>query len=235
MKNRRVGTFTLGLSLITFGIIFLIAIFNKNFNAMDALQFAPVFLIILGIEILIYAFVAKDEKLRYDGVSIFLSVIIIISSVIGSSIPIAYNTVFKENRLENKYSDQLERQVRNALEEKYNSFDVHSSVDVYDTKNLGEKYVYNKDDLYSAVYINFYDEEKSAEDFANKIIEVRKLLEKNNVSMSTINLNGRLSEVSGESVSVDEYSDFITMDYRSDYSSFKTVDFQSIVSRLTIS
>ena len=225
MKNRRVGTFTLGLSLITFGIIFLITIFKKDFNVIDALQFAPVFLIILGIEILVYAFMAKDEKLRYDGVSIFLSVVIIISSVIGSSVPIAYNTVFKENMLERKYSDQLERQVRNALEEKYNSFDVHSSVDVYDTKNLGNKYVYNKDDLYSAVYINFYDEEQSAENFANKIIEVRKLLEKNNINMSTVNLNGRLSEVSGESVS---------MDYRSDYNSFKTADFQSIVSRLSV-
>lgn len=224
MKSRRVGTFTLGLSLITFGTIFLIAVFKRDFNIIDVLKFSPIFLIILGVEILIYAFVSKEEKLKYDGVSIFLSVLIIVCSTIGSGVNIIYNTVFKQEMLERNYTRQLERQVQDVIEEKYDFLQVYATIDVYDAKELDDKYAYN-DNLYSKVHIDFHDSVKSKEIFGKKILEVKEILVENNINMSEIVFEEGLEEVSGESV---------LMRYQSDYDYFKNSDLQIIISLVDI-
>lgn len=87
MKQRRVGTYTLGLSLILIGIIIPIGLINMTY-CMKAVQFAPLLLVALGIEILIYAFCFKEDKLKYDGLSIFLIIsITIVSMIVGACAP----------------------------------------------------------------------------------------------------------------------------------------------------
>lgn len=75
-KIRRVGTFTLGLVLVAAGVLLLLNSFVPGFDLRWALRLAPVVLIGLGIEVLIYS-ARPDVKLKYDGVSIFLCIVLL--------------------------------------------------------------------------------------------------------------------------------------------------------------
>ena len=54
MKERRVGTFTFGISLILFGVLFLIKTIFKSFNYAFIFHMWPIMLIMLGGEIIYY-------------------------------------------------------------------------------------------------------------------------------------------------------------------------------------
>lgn len=94
---RRVGTFTLGLTLVVLGVFVPLALYFGG-NAWKLLQFAPVVLLCLGVEILIYAIRFKTEKFRYDGLSIFMVVLITFVTLLGSLIgpPIAHAAGYAE-------------------------------------------------------------------------------------------------------------------------------------------
>lgn len=75
MKNKRVGTISMAIVLIGFGILIFIAQINQ-FSAVElAIKFWPMILILLGGEVLWYSFQSKDEdnlKIRYDVFSVFI-------------------------------------------------------------------------------------------------------------------------------------------------------------------
>ena len=79
VKVRRVGTFSLGLMLVAIGAIQLAQIFMPNVNVLSVVKYAPVVLIVLGIEVLIYA-ARPDVKIKYDVISIFLCIIIMLTA-----------------------------------------------------------------------------------------------------------------------------------------------------------
>lgn len=85
MKQRRVGTFTLGLMLIFIGILVPISLIYKE-QALYLFNFLPLVLVALGVEILIYALKFKEEKLRYDGLSIFFSIVITFVAVSAAGV-----------------------------------------------------------------------------------------------------------------------------------------------------
>jgi hypothetical protein len=72
MRERRVGTFTLGIGLLLFGILFIIRTFSPIISYGIILKLWPVILIILGCEILANYYKTKEDNLRYDKASIFL-------------------------------------------------------------------------------------------------------------------------------------------------------------------
>ena len=76
-KVRRAGTFTLGLVLVAAGVLLILRTVMPELNLTFATNLAPVVLIALGIEVLIYA-ARPDVKLKYDGVSIFLCLLILL-------------------------------------------------------------------------------------------------------------------------------------------------------------
>lgn len=76
-KMRRVGTFTFGLVLVAAGVLLILRTVMPELNLTFATNLAPVVLIALGIEVLIYA-ARPDVKLKYDGVSIFLCLLILL-------------------------------------------------------------------------------------------------------------------------------------------------------------
>lgn len=83
MKNKRVGTISMGIVLIFFGILIFISQVN-NFSAVEMfVKFWPGILIILGFEILYYVYTDKSEeiKIKYDGFSIFVVTIILIVNI----------------------------------------------------------------------------------------------------------------------------------------------------------
>lgn len=72
MKIRRVGTFTLGLSLLFFGCLFLLHIFNAAVSYELILKLWPIILIFLGVEVLTAHFTLKNTQFKYDFGSFFI-------------------------------------------------------------------------------------------------------------------------------------------------------------------
>lgn len=76
LKGRRVGTFTAGITLIVFGVLFLLHSLNVRIDFEVIFKLWPIILILLGIEIIAAYIINKEEKLRYDGGAIALIIIL---------------------------------------------------------------------------------------------------------------------------------------------------------------
>jgi len=74
IKGRRVGTFTTGIVLVMFGIIFLLRLIYPSINYEIIASMWPIVLVILGIEIILSCFVNKEETIKYDFGGIFILV-----------------------------------------------------------------------------------------------------------------------------------------------------------------
>ena len=83
MKIKRVGTISMGVMLIIFGVILFLSMINR-FSALNmVLKMWPVILILIGLEVLWYRYASKDEGvvIKYDFFSIFLIFIILILNI----------------------------------------------------------------------------------------------------------------------------------------------------------
>ncbi|WP_026678389.1 LiaF transmembrane domain-containing protein [Fictibacillus gelatini] len=78
MRRWRVGTISMGLSLVFLGSILLLSQFNKDWTYNVFVVWWPAILIILGLEMLIYYFLKKEENalITYDFLSIFFVAVI---------------------------------------------------------------------------------------------------------------------------------------------------------------
>jgi hypothetical protein len=76
LKGRRVGTFTAGISLVTFGVLFFLRTVSVGLDYQVILRLWPIILILLGIEIIVAYIVNRDEKIRYDAGAIVLVMIL---------------------------------------------------------------------------------------------------------------------------------------------------------------
>ena len=74
MKIKRVGTITLAVALIALGILIFMSQISDTYTLDLALKLWPLVLILLGLEILWYRFMSKEEDvaIKYDIFSIFL-------------------------------------------------------------------------------------------------------------------------------------------------------------------
>lgn len=72
MRTHRVGTLTLGATLVVFGLLFMARIFTISISYEWIMRLWPVILIFLGIEVLVSYFKDKEGKLLYDGGALFL-------------------------------------------------------------------------------------------------------------------------------------------------------------------
>ncbi|MDR1464241.1 MAG: DUF5668 domain-containing protein [Oscillospiraceae bacterium] len=81
MKNKRIGFLTLGITLVAFGILFLLRLAFPAWNFLFVLKFWPVTLILLGIEVLITAFLPAKEgepPRKIDVVSLLLIFVVLL-------------------------------------------------------------------------------------------------------------------------------------------------------------
>ena len=76
IKGRRVGTFTTGIILVMFGILFLLRLTSLNVDYLMIASLWPLVLVLLGIEIIVAYLINKDESMKYDFASIFLIVML---------------------------------------------------------------------------------------------------------------------------------------------------------------
>ena len=82
MKSKRVGTISMAIVLIALGVLIFMSQISKVSTLNIALKLWPLILILLGLEILYYRFVYKDEAIiKYDILSIFIVFIILITNL----------------------------------------------------------------------------------------------------------------------------------------------------------
>ena len=95
MRKWRVGTFSMGMLLISIGVILLAGQISGISSAKLIFSWWPIILVILGIEVLAHVYFSKEEqpKVKYDGFSIFIIIFIIIASTVIYSIGYAINTI----------------------------------------------------------------------------------------------------------------------------------------------
>lgn len=77
MEQKRVGTFTLGICLLVFGVLFLIHLFIPSLQYLLIFHLWPVILIMLGAEILFYSIKAPDKHYRYDFAAILIILLLV--------------------------------------------------------------------------------------------------------------------------------------------------------------
>lgn len=186
MKNRRVGTFTLGLSLIAFGIIFLIALFSKSFDYMAIIKFSPVILILLGIEIILGAILTKDDKMKYDGLSIFMCICVIFVSMLLSGAALAYKKFGNEFITQERYRQQLHNTISDELSEYPFVTYESASLDIYDTEGLPKAYNYDDSKMHVTLYINISLDNDTKEEFADKIVIINNKLKNENIGFNLV-------------------------------------------------
>ena len=75
-KGRRVGTFTAGIVLIMFGVMFLLRTIFPIINFSLILSLWPLILVFLGIEIIVAYIINKEEQMKYDASAIVLIIIL---------------------------------------------------------------------------------------------------------------------------------------------------------------
>ena len=63
-RVRRVGTFTMGLSLIASGSVALICLFDPGFDIVTVLRFSPLVLILLGTEVLLSSVIFRNDRIK---------------------------------------------------------------------------------------------------------------------------------------------------------------------------
>lgn len=78
LKGRRVGTFTAGISLIIFGLLFLGRLVLPDLEYEFIMTLWPLVLVFLGIEIIMSYILNKEEKVRYDGGAIALVFLLVL-------------------------------------------------------------------------------------------------------------------------------------------------------------
>lgn len=72
MEKRRMGTFTMGVCLLVFGVLFLVHIFANTINYLLIFHLWPLIFILLGGEILYYSLRGGDGHMKYDYAAIIL-------------------------------------------------------------------------------------------------------------------------------------------------------------------
>lgn len=118
MRRWRVGTLTMGLVLIGFGVLLLIGRI-QGISTIDLIyKWWPIVLIMLGIETLVFVYSAKDgeNRVRFDGFSIFLIIVLIIFTLGGYGIKLVFNNAdfsFNHNNVfrNYKYETQLKKKI----------------------------------------------------------------------------------------------------------------------------
>ena len=111
--RRRVGSFTLGISLIAAGILFLCYYFVPGFDWQLALKIAPAAgLILLGCEVLYFA--ARPQRWKYDFLSVLLCIVLMVSAFGWACLMAAFDFAMHRGEFGIEYDARQERGLNDA-------------------------------------------------------------------------------------------------------------------------
>lgn len=115
VRTRRVGTLTLGLTLIVCGALLLATLVSPSLDIITILRFSPVVLILLGVEMLVSA-IRPGEKLRYDWLSILVCFVLLCGAGCAAVAPTLLNYIGPgRSTAQNRLNRELREQVYEAL------------------------------------------------------------------------------------------------------------------------
>lgn len=163
-RVRRVGTLTMGLSLIAFGVFSIIAFLSgdplSRFTVL--LKFAPVILILLGIELVCNAIFFKNENIKFDWLSAIVSFILIVVSL-GAS----FASILPEIGLSTKNRTETENAVYNDIFAKTTKIsDINSvSVNIHSNNYYESPQNINAITPADIIYIDFNLNSTTKDDF----------------------------------------------------------------------
>ena len=115
---RRVGTVTLGLSLIVTGLVITAYFFVPGFDIVSVAKLAPLVLVFLGAEVLWASARRKgEERLRLDFLAAFVSFVLICASLCAATLPAVWRWYGPDrSSTEERLSDELEEQLHAAFQ-----------------------------------------------------------------------------------------------------------------------
>lgn len=95
MKERKIGILTLGVSLVIFGILFLLRMFLPALDYLMVLKFWPIVLILLGAEVLLAVLLPQKEgnRPKFDGMSVLLICFLLLVSATLAAIQFAMENI----------------------------------------------------------------------------------------------------------------------------------------------
>lgn len=96
MRQRRIGTVTLGISLVLFGVLFLVHIFGGVINYMLIFHLWPLILIVLGGEILFYSCFAPEKAGTYDFAAIVIIIMLMFLAMFMAGADWVFTNIPKE-------------------------------------------------------------------------------------------------------------------------------------------
>lgn len=118
VKTRRVGTITMGIALVVLGVVLVLGIFVPQVDYIFLAQLAPIVLVVLGAEILIAHIRHRDEKLRYDFLSIIICILLIGASLFAATVPLVFRNTIDAERTAGRLSAELEDKSYEAFSNK---------------------------------------------------------------------------------------------------------------------
>lgn len=132
VKTRRVGTFTCGVSLVLTGLAIALYLLWPKFDPVFFFRFCPLILVLLGGEILAASFSRSELRIKYDLVSMVLCLVIGITAMVLSLIPIAVRWFGPERQsVQLRMSAQSDQEIYQLLKNDAAVIDCHSSAFLY--------------------------------------------------------------------------------------------------------
>lgn len=190
-KVRRVGRVAFALLLIAAGVLLLIQQFVPNFDLLSIVRFAPVLLIVLGVEILIYS-ARSDIKVKFDWLSVLGCGFILVVVGCSSLVPVLWN-LYGPSRdyAQNRYQKELQDQFYQALNADTDLKSKIRNLQIYVTFNHTESGEYTLQDMDSvSVYVELPENGYTdAVDFAADCRRIADLSEKSGVDADDYNFN----------------------------------------------
>ena len=77
LRYRRAGTLSAGITLIVFGILFILRMFVESISYSFIFSLWPLILILLGAEVILSFIFNNENSIRYDGWGVFLMISIL--------------------------------------------------------------------------------------------------------------------------------------------------------------
>lgn len=93
MRTHKVGTLTLGVMLIAFGILFLVHLFGGLLSYRIIFDLWPIMFISLGVEVLLSLIPKAQEKFRLDGKAVVLLVILMLFAMAMAGVDVCLRWV----------------------------------------------------------------------------------------------------------------------------------------------
>lgn len=93
MRTHKVGTLTLGVMLVLFGVLFMVHLFGGFLSYRLILNLWPLVLISLGVEVLLSLMPKTECKFTLDGKAVVLLVLLMLFALCMAGVDIAFRWI----------------------------------------------------------------------------------------------------------------------------------------------